>query len=146
MIEGSDCSLARMVAWAPVGLLFSTCRFSTAPPRPWAKPWQRCSRPMLPASWITHSALVTPAAAICCPAPCPAMPSSCPTWASAPNSVERSCPELMVITGMSAATAASMELRSASGFAMETTIPSTCSLIAASMSWDCRAGSPLLSR
>jgi hypothetical protein len=50
----------------------------------------------------------------------------------------------MVTTGMPASTAASTESWMASGLAIETTIPSTPWLTAASMSCDCRCGSPSL--
>ena len=50
----------------------------------------------------------------------------------------------MVTTGMPAATAASTESFSASGLAIETTMPSTFWFTAASISCDCRCGSPSL--
>jgi hypothetical protein len=62
----------------------------------------------------------------------------------APNSADRSAPELMVTTGMPADTAASTESCSASGLAIDTTIPSTSWFTAAWMSCDCRCGSPSL--
>ena len=48
------------------------------------------------------------------------------------------------MTGMPAATAFSIEALSASGLAIETTMPSTFWLTAASMSCDCLLGSPSL--
>jgi hypothetical protein len=62
----------------------------------------------------------------------------------APNSADRSPPELIVTTGMPAPTAAVTESCSAEGFAIETTMPSTAWLTAASMSCDWRCGSPSL--
>ena len=60
----SACSFALMVACAPAGSLFCTWMFSTVPPSVSLTPAQRCSRPTFPASWITQSALVTPASFI----------------------------------------------------------------------------------
>ena len=74
-------------------------------------------------------------------------PSDWPKCASAPNSAERSSPELMVITGMPASRAASIEPCRASGFAIDTTIPSGWLATAESISCACRdpSGSPVTS-
>ena len=99
---------------------------------------------MLPASWITQISLVTPASLSFSPAPWPATSSDWPTCVIAPYSLDLSAPELIVMTGMFAATALAIDSLSASGLAIETTRPSTFSLTAWSMSWDCFAGSPSL--
>ena len=59
----------------------------------------------------------------------------------APKSADWSMPELMVTTGTPAATAALTLCSSPSGFAIDTTMPSTLSATAASISCDCFAGS-----
>jgi hypothetical protein len=88
------------------------------------KPLQRRSSEALPTSWLTQSALFTPAAAIFSPPPKPASYSVCPTWSSTPSCLYASLPELMEMTGMPAATAALMELPRALESGMETTRPS----------------------
>ena len=40
--------------------MLSTCRFVSVPLNVDFAPAQRCSRPTLPASWMTHSAFFTP--------------------------------------------------------------------------------------
>ena len=95
----------------------------------------------MPASWITQIAFVRPASFSCSPAALPATVSLWPMWVIAPNSAELSIPELMVMTGMPAATAALTLDSSPSGLAIETTMPSTSSATAESISCDCLAGS-----
>ena len=80
-----------------------------------------------------HRALVTPASAIRCPAMSPASNSVWPTCTSTPRSANTSEPEFIEITGMPAATAASIEGPSASASGSDTTSPSGSEATAASM-------------
>ena len=99
---------------------------------------------MLPASWMTQSAFLTPAAFILLAGALAGDGLVLADVASAPNSLDLAAPELIVMTGMPAATAFSIDALSASGLAIETTMPSTFWLTAASISCDCLAGSPSL--
>ena len=75
------------------------------------------------------------------PTASPAMVSVWPMWVIAPNSLNLSTPELIVMTGTPAATAFFTLASSPSGLAIETTMPSTLSATAPSISCDCFAGS-----
>jgi len=121
----------------------ATLNRSTSPLKVSVKPSQRASSPMLPSSWITHSTLLTPSSLKRKPAPCPATSSVWPTWVIAPSSWNTSTPELIVMTGMPAPVAVRTESRSASGFASETTIPSTPCATQSSISCACTTGSRL---
>ena len=143
-IDLSCWSLDLMVAWAAGRLLLSTCRLVVVPPSAACTAAQRCSSATLPASWITQITFFTPDALSWLPIAVPATDSSDPKWLSAPNSLEREPPELMVMTGMPADTARWMDAFNASGLAIDTTRPSTFSLTAASISCACFCGSPSL--
>ena len=84
----------------------STGITSTEPAKPSMKPLQRRSSPTLPSSWLMQSALLPPSLRIVSPATRPASYSLCPTCRSAPSERQTSKPELMVMTGMPASTAA----------------------------------------
>src|SRR5512140_2917725 len=60
-MAGSACSAPLILVCTSVGLFRSTCRFCTVPKVDFA-PSQRWLSPMFPASWMTHSSLVRPAA------------------------------------------------------------------------------------
>ena len=129
-ISGSAMSLSWMLASVPAMSrtpVVATLKRSTSPWKVSSRPSQRSSRPMLPSSWMTHRALLRPAALNCSPAPWPATNSVWPTWVIAPNSLYTSTPELMVMTGMPASTAFLTASFMASGLARETMIPSTLS-------------------
>ena len=87
----------------------------------------------MPFSWLTHSACLTPALPILRPASTPASYSSWPTWASTPSFLNASLPELIVITGMPALTAALIDGESALASGSEMTMPSGWSATASSM-------------
>ncbi len=140
-MEGSACSFDFSGAFTSASLVPSTWRFAIWPENALAAEEQRSSRPTLPASWITQSAFFRPASPRRLPTASPATVSLWPMWVRAPNSADRSIPELMVTTGMPAATAFSTLSFTPSGFAIEPTIPSTSCATALSMSWDCLAGS-----
>ena len=68
-MDSSACELGLDRGLRPGRSVLSTCRFvDVAAERRLGRPAQRCSRPTLPASWMTQSALVTPASFICSPA------------------------------------------------------------------------------
>src|SRR5579884_397212 len=103
-----------MVCCVCVGLLRLTPISFTVPPACFiasVKPLQRCSSAALPTSWLTHSACLTPAAAIFWPPPSPAWYSVCPTCTSTPRLLATSAPELIEITGIPAETAERIEVR-----------------------------------
>ena len=129
------CNAPAIVSCEPVGSARSTGITSTLPPRPSAKPLQRSSSAVLPTSWFTQIAVVTPSAAILWPAMRPAANSVWPTWTSTPRFAKSSEPEFIEITGMPAATAASIDGPSASASGIVTTMPSGCEATAASMIW-----------
>src|SRR3712207_4748545 len=130
------CSTAvRILFCASVGSLRLTETTSTGPPSPCSKPSHLWSSATLPTSWLTQSALVTPASAIRSPAPSPAMSSVCPTCVSAPSSSLTSPPELSVTTGMSASIAPWIESSRASASGTEMARPSGSEATAASISW-----------
>ena len=88
-----------------------------------AKPWQRCSRAKLPASWMTHSAWRTWRALMRRPAVYPASYSSSPTCNSVPSLRNALLPELIDMTGIPARSAARIAGASALGFGSDTTRP-----------------------
>ena len=69
------------------------------------------------------------------------MVSLWPTWVIAPKSCQSSMPELIVMTGMPASTAARMLVSRPSGLAIEMTSPSVPSATALSISVLCSPGS-----
>ena len=100
---------------------------------PSANPRQRSSSPLLPDSWLTHSARLTPSRPIRRPASTPARYSGWPTCASTPSFLNWSLPELIVTTGIPARTAARIDGASACASGSETTMPSGRSATASSM-------------
>ena len=104
-------------------------------PSPFLKPSQRTSRATLPTSWLMQAALVTPRLCIFTPPPMPASYSVWPTWSMTPRPLATSLPEFIEITGIPAATAALIDLPSASASGIETTSPSGLLATAASTSW-----------
>ena len=94
----------------------STGSTSTEPAKPSMKPLQRRSSATLPSSWFRQSALVPPSLRIASPATRPASYSPCPTCRSAPSDCPTSKPELIVMTGMPASTAARIGPATASAF------------------------------
>ena len=136
-IDGSAWIFDSIVASEPDRSVLSTWRFVSVPVKVDLAPAQRCSRPTLPASWMTQSAFFTPASLSCSPAALPASVSLWPTWVIAPNSCHWSRPELMVMTGTPAATAALMLFSRPSGLAIETTRPSVPAATALSIRVAC---------
>src|SRR3954447_1578768 len=140
----SACSLdlisVCVVAMSAVPL---TWRLVTALPKPCFTPSQRCCRPMLLCSWITHRTFLTPAALSFAPAALPAIVSVWPTWVSAPSDSKSSAPEFSVTMGMPAALAFASEPLIALAFGTETARPSTFCETAASMSCASFCGSLL---
>ena len=88
LMAGSFFSAASIAFAASFNRAPLTCSTVTEPPlacSALANPEQRSTKAVFCASWMTHSALVTPARAISLPASCPAAFSSWPTKVRPPT-------------------------------------------------------------
>ena len=139
---------ASSLAWISASLLEMSARpadswrFSTLP-KVCLAPSQRCWRPMLFASWMGQSSLVTPSSLNFLPASWPAISSSCPTWVIAPRSWNTALPEFSVTIGMPAAVALESASLMASGLGADTAMPVQPAETPASISCACFCGSLL---
>src|SRR4051794_24398363 len=120
-----------------------TWRSVTLPPKPCLTPSQRCWRPMLFCSWMTHTTFLAPSDLKRAPAALPATDSFWPTCVIAPSALKSSAPELSVTIGIPADLALASESLIASAFGTETASPSTFWETAASISCACYCGSLL---
>jgi hypothetical protein len=119
-------------------LLLSVCGVAVPPleaSRPALKPWKRCSRAVLPCSWLTQRPFMTPALPSAVPPARPAISSVWPTWVRMPNFWNTSAPELIDTTGMPAETAAVIDFWSALASGIDTIRPSGLRATWVSISW-----------
>ena len=131
-------ALAAEFSWAPL-----TCSTVTEPPLAciaWVNPLQRSVSAVFCASWMTHSALCTPAPAISRAASAPAAVSSWPTNVRPPTPWYTSTPTFITITGMPAETACLIGADSTAASGIVTTSPFGCCPAALVMSEACSCG------
>ena len=106
-----------------------------------ANPAQRSTRAVFCSSWMTHSALCTPAAIIWRAASCPAASSSCPTNVSAPTFWYTLTPTFITMTGIPAEVACLTGPDSTAASGIVTTSPFGCRAAAWLMSEASACGS-----